>query len=383
MANTTLEDPPSRSSSGSSSLSREKKEHPVSKATTNVSEHTAADTFSYVPAPPPLNYTVRTRRRERYIIIFFALLFVESGILPLILFYSLRWGAHLSVTKNLAIITSLIGTVSGMKIAQRTYQLWFRDGHISRRPIGSGRWGVDCFHVLISIALWAFFVPLIIGSSLTPANVPTVTMALPCLMLTFCIPLLITGIFDRHIRLPFRVSSLPAGEVLPPLTYTIVEDIIAVDGGGGLEFRQAWRHRYEASRVMRHLLRVCSIAWGLSGFIIASVLIAAAWTAPTDTAYGLGYGIPWLWAMVSSAVTVAYTQKELRKEAREWDADHVHRSISLHVKEHEGDREADRRHLETTRTRTESRPGVPSVQPSGRETAEHPVHRQNSADARV
>ncbi|PSR93901.1 hypothetical protein PHLCEN_2v4594 [Hermanssonia centrifuga] len=325
MANTTLEDPPSRSSSGSSSLSREKKEHPVSKATTNVSEHTAADTFSYVPAPPPLNYTVRTRRRERYIIIFFALLFVESGILPLILFYSLRWGAHLSVTKNLAIITSLIGTVSGMKIAQRTYQLWFRDGHISRRPIGSGRWGVDCF----------------------------------------------------------QVSSLPAGEVLPPLTYTIVEDIIAVDGGGGLEFRQAWRHRYEASRVMRHLLRVCSIAWGLSGFIIASVLIAAAWTAPTDTAYGLGYGIPWLWAMVSSAVTVAYTQKELRKEAREWDADHVHRSISLHVKEHEGDREADRRHLETTRTRTESRPGVPSVQPSGRETAEHPVHRQNSADARV
>ena len=56
-------------------------------------------------------------------------------------------------------------------------------------------------------------------------------MALPCFMLVFCIPLLITGIWDRHLRVPFRVSSLPANELLPPLTYTITEDVVAVDGG--------------------------------------------------------------------------------------------------------------------------------------------------------
>jgi hypothetical protein len=103
------------------------------------------ETLSYSSRPPSLNFTLRTPGRERYIIIFFMLLFIESGILPLILFYSLQWGAHLSVTKNLAIITSLIGTVSGLKITHRTYQLWFRSGHESRRPIGSGRWGVDTF----------------------------------------------------------------------------------------------------------------------------------------------------------------------------------------------------------------------------------------------
>jgi hypothetical protein len=119
-----------------------------------------------IPGPPPLNYTVRINRRERYIIIFFTLIFVETCILPIILFYSLRWGAHLSVTKNLAIITSLIGTVSGFKLAIRSYDLLFRNGHESRRPIGAGRWGVDAFHILINIALFAFFVPLIIGSSL-------------------------------------------------------------------------------------------------------------------------------------------------------------------------------------------------------------------------
>lgn len=93
--------------------------------------------------PPPLNYTLHTKSRERYIGIFFGLLFLEAGILPLILFYSLMWGAHLSITKNLAIITSLIGTVSGFKVAQRTYFLWFKNDCETRRPIGAGRWGLD------------------------------------------------------------------------------------------------------------------------------------------------------------------------------------------------------------------------------------------------
>lgn len=95
--------------------------------------------------PPPLNYTLHTRGRERSIFIWFSLIFCEACVLPLILFYSLRWGAHLSITKNLAIITSLIGTVSGLKVTQRAYFLWFRNGHESRRPIGAGRWGVDFF----------------------------------------------------------------------------------------------------------------------------------------------------------------------------------------------------------------------------------------------
>ena len=87
----------------------------------------------------------------------------------------------------MAIITSLIGTVSGLKVGQRMWYLWLRDGHESRRPIGAGRWGVDFFQyvffvapssryllmllwtfvrILISAALTGFFVPLIIGSSL-------------------------------------------------------------------------------------------------------------------------------------------------------------------------------------------------------------------------
>ncbi|KAK7676645.1 hypothetical protein QCA50_020388 [Cerrena zonata] len=292
-------------------------------------------------SPPPLNYTLHTKSRERYIIVFFGLLFLEAGILPLILFYSLMWGAHLSITKNLAIITSLIGTVSGFKVAQRTYFLWLKNDHETRRPIGAGRWGLDFTHILINIGLAAFFVPLIIGSSLTPASPPTVAMALPCFMLAFCIPMFISGLFPSHFRLPFRVSSFPPRHPLPPLTYTLVEDVIAVDGGGGLEFRQAWRYRYEASLVMRTLLRDLALFWGISGVLIAIALIIVAWMTSHDIGYGLGYGMPWLWAFASTGITIVWVRKELERERKEWgDLVHVHREKPLHLVESRVDREA-------------------------------------------
>ncbi|KAI0798018.1 hypothetical protein C8Q75DRAFT_801916 [Abortiporus biennis] len=290
--------------------------------------------------PPPLNYTIRTRRRISYISIFFSLIFIETCILPLILFYSLRWGAHLSTTKNLAIITSLVGTISGAKVGQRCYYLWFRTGHESRRPIGSGRWGVDFFQILLSTGLTAFFIPLIIGSSLSPASVPTVAMALPCFMLTVCIPMLISGLFPRHFRLPVRISSFQPYYLLPPLTYTIVEDVIAVDGGGGLEFRQAWRHRYEESRVMRKLLRDIALMWGISGIAVAGALIAIAWTTSDDVGYGLGYGMAWLWAIFFTCVTFWWVEKELHREKTEWeDVVRVHREKHLNLVETDIDRD--------------------------------------------
>lgn len=119
----------------------------------------------YAGAPPPLDYTVKTNNRERKIAVWFALLYLEAGVLPLLLFFSLRWGAHLSNTTNLAIITSLIGAVSGMKVSTRQWYLWLGKDHHTRRPIGAGRWGMDIFQVVLSMCMASFFIPLIIGSS--------------------------------------------------------------------------------------------------------------------------------------------------------------------------------------------------------------------------
>ena len=94
-------------------------------------------------------------------------------------------------------------------------------------------------------------------------------------MLAFCIPLAITGLFPGRIRVPFRVSSMPAGEPLPPLTYTITEDVVGVDGGGMLAFRYALCRRYKVSRIMRRIMRMTALAWGVSGCAIGGGVIAA------------------------------------------------------------------------------------------------------------
>ncbi|RDX46825.1 hypothetical protein OH76DRAFT_1406679 [Lentinus brumalis] len=59
--------------------------------------------------------------------------------------------------------------------------------------------------------------------------------------------------------MPFCVSSMPPWTGLPPAVYTLVEDVLAVDGGGCVEFRQAWRTRYEHSAVMRRIVPVTSL----------------------------------------------------------------------------------------------------------------------------
>ncbi|KAF8579714.1 hypothetical protein K439DRAFT_1654493 [Ramaria rubella] len=281
---------------------------------------------------PRVNYTLHTRARHRAIALFACLLLAEAGVLPLILYFSLKWGAHLSITKNLAIITSVVGTFSGYKFAKRMWHLWFAKDSHERRPIGAGRWGVDASQVLISIALFGFFVPLVIGSSLTPASVPIVSMAIPLFMITICLPLLITGLFAHHIRFPLRVSSLPAYEPLPPGTFTLVEDIVAVDGGGRLPFREAWRARYEASAVMRKLLRDLAIFWGLSGSFAAGGFIAISWTSSDDIGYGIAYGVPWLWAITCAGATALRTRRELDREEREWGGDTGHVEKSLHIR---------------------------------------------------
>ncbi|KAI0820472.1 hypothetical protein BC628DRAFT_1422959 [Trametes gibbosa] len=296
------------------------------------SSSSSLDSDSYHPTkPPPLNYSIKSNRRELAIILFFTFIFAEAGILPLILFYSIRWGAHLDNTKILAIITSLVGTYSSYKIARRSWYLFIRDGSHQRRPLGAARFGPDAFTIQIALGMTAFFTPLIIGSSLSPGSVHTVAISLPCFMITFCLPLLITGIWPHKLRLPFRVSSMPPYTGLPPAIYTMVEDVVAVDGGGCVEFRQAWRIRYEHSAIMRGIVRVSSIWWGGSGTLCAGGLIAIAWTTVDDIGFGICWGVPWLWAMISSALTICWVRRELERERTEWGSPGVHQVYSLHI----------------------------------------------------
>lgn len=155
----------------------------------------------------------------------------------------------------------------------------------------------------------------------TRASVAVVDLALPCFVLVFSIPLLVTGMYAERIRIPFRLSSMAPHTPLPPFTYMLVEDVVAVDGGGCRAFREAWRARYEASAEMRSLLCGLSLLWGSSGCLISGALIVVAATTSDDVGFGLCFTVPWLWASIGGLITIHWVRKALAHERRVWQED--------------------------------------------------------------
>lgn len=85
-----------------------------------------------------------------------------------------------------------------------------------------------------------------------------------------------------------RLSSLPPGSKTRPGSYTIIEDIVAVDGGGGRAFREALNTRYEASPLFRRMLHRLDGFWGFGAVIMAGAVTAVVWTVPVAVGYAIG-----------------------------------------------------------------------------------------------
>lgn len=57
---------------------------------------------------------------------------------------------------------------------------------------------------------------------------------------------------------------------MKPAIYLIVEDVLAVDGGGGTAFRERLSRRYEESVCFRELLQFLSSFWSLGAILVGS-----------------------------------------------------------------------------------------------------------------
>lgn len=86
-------------------------------------------------------------------------------------------------------------------------------------------------------------------------------------------------------KAPIRISSLPRGTALRPGIYSIIEDICAVDGSGGTEFRQRLNLRYMASHYFRQMLHRLTLFWAFGGLVAAAVTTALIFTIQRDAAY--------------------------------------------------------------------------------------------------
>jgi hypothetical protein len=105
------------------------------------------------------------------------------------------------------------------------------------------------------------------------------------------------------IHAPFRISSTARGEVVRPGIYILLEDVIAVDLGGGYIFRKEFNEYWEASPILRRRLSRLSIFWSLSGLLVCSVCTVVIFTVDVEIGFAVGFGLPYLWVIVWGAIT--------------------------------------------------------------------------------
>ena len=86
-------------------------------------------------------------------------------------------------------------------------------------------------------------------------------------------------------RAPIRISSLPRGTPMRPGIYSIIEDICAVDGSGGTEFRQRMNLRYMSSHYFRQMLHRLTLFWAFGGLCASGATIAMIFTIQKEAAY--------------------------------------------------------------------------------------------------
>lgn len=115
-------------------------------------------------------------------------------------------------------------------------------------------------------------------------------MPLPTVMYYFGIVHITLDILRaRGHRAPFRISSTPKGYTMPTALYVLIEDIVAVDGGGGKKYRRALRDRYLASPYFRQMLFEMNCFWGGGSIIWATICTILIFTTPRDVAYTVSF----------------------------------------------------------------------------------------------
>jgi hypothetical protein len=280
---------------------------------------------AYSPTPPSLNYSLRTRKWA--IFIFWTVIVFDSVAMPLALYFGLWYGVgpgakpenrKLSANTVFSIVTAALGGASILEYFVRFWRLWKKGS--TCRVIDAHRWYLDWFHWNFSLAWIIIMIELIVGSVPEHPYIRLLSMPLVTMLFVFGTQLLIMDAMRYfEIPAPVRISSVPKHAQLRPGIYSLIEDVCAVDGSGGTEFREALTRRYMASHVFRAMLRRLGEFWafGAEGCaILCTILIFTLdWG---DAAFRMGWSVPFVWAGIWAGLTIPYVQRELKKEADLW-----------------------------------------------------------------
>lgn len=163
-------------------------------------------------------------------------------------------------------------------------------------------------------------------------------MPLPSMLFVFASELLIVdSLRFFQIPSPVRMSSIPKGAQLRPAIYTMIEDVVAVDGSGGTSYREALNRRYEASHVFRAMLRRLGVYWAFSAMACAVATTVLVFTIHDEAAFVIGWTLPFLWAFVFAVGTYFYVKTKLLEEQKAWEEEIAEKSGAMQISDRGSD----------------------------------------------
>jgi hypothetical protein len=128
------------------------------------------------------------------------------------------------------------------------------------------------------------------ATSRDPPSVRQSSLAQSIVLYLASCQVLATGIGCRFSwASPISFSSTRRGQNMRPGVFTLMEDVVAVDGGGGQEFRQALVARYEVSKEFRTMLQQLNWVWGSASLLVAIVTTILVFAIEDeDAAFAIG-----------------------------------------------------------------------------------------------
>ena len=114
------------------------------------------------------------------------------------------------------------------------------------------------------------------------------------------------------------MSSTPKGALWRPALLAILEDTGAIEARGELAHREAVMKRYEAGPLFRRMLLRLTWFWGISLMTIAIVTTVLIVSLKERVAFGVGWGLPYVWSALFGLWTVRFVKKSLKEEKVAW-----------------------------------------------------------------
>jgi hypothetical protein len=222
----------------------------------------------------------------------------------------------------LTLPTAILGVFTFIAIFERVWKLIRVSPEY--RPLNSPRYALDIFQ-------WGYFLALLCISTLIISalgredndhdghefQIRLISLPTAVLMyLVATLTLLSLVLNYSKVKLPFRFGSLGPGNIVQPAIFYIIEDIVAVDGAGGMEYRKAFVVRNEKSPVFRSMIWNLSVVWMVAFYLLAILFTVLVFTLPIAAVYAVGWAGPFPLAGLLTLWTIFYVKGELRREGR-------------------------------------------------------------------